>query len=110
MTEDPNLDLFCKKCGTLVPFIPGKHSCPLCKEHFDISKVKHSKIEINVLQKDDDINSSNIKVERAIIQEKCPKCGETGLYYNTAQIRSADEGQTIYYECVSCQYKYSVNS
>jgi DNA-directed RNA polymerase I subunit RPA12 len=46
----------------------------------------------------------------ATIQEKCPKCDHYEMVFHTAQLRSADEGQTVFYSCVKCGYKYSINS
>ncbi|RKO91940.1 transcription factor S-II-domain-containing protein [Blyttiomyces helicus] len=46
----------------------------------------------------------------ATIKEKCPKCDAPEMVFHTAQLRSADEGQTIFYSCVKCGYKYRVNS
>lgn len=40
--------------------------------------------------------------ERAKINMPCKKCDSKQMYYYTMQTRSADEGQTIFYECVKC--------
>ncbi|EIJ94968.1 uncharacterized protein NEPG_00493 [Nematocida parisii ERTm1] len=40
----------------------------------------------------------------AKIKEECPECRSEYLYYYTMQLRSADEGQTVFYEC-DCGYK-----
>ncbi|KAJ3293100.1 DNA-directed RNA polymerase I core subunit rpa12 [Borealophlyctis nickersoniae] len=40
----------------------------------------------------------------ATIKEKCPKCEAPEMVFHTAQLRSADEGQTIFYSCVKCGY------
>ena len=44
------------------------------------------------------------------VEECCPKCGHEGLEFYTLQLRSADEGQTVFYECPECAYKYSTNN
>mmetsp|Transcript_52535 Transcript_52535/g.67357 ORF Transcript_52535/g.67357 Transcript_52535/m.67357 type:complete len:126 (+) Transcript_52535:71-448(+) len=47
---------------------------------------------------------------RMTSQERCPKCDHPELNYYTMQLRSADEGQTVFYECPSCNYTFSVNN
>ena len=42
--------------------------------------------------------------------EKCPKCGYGQMYYSVMQTRSADEGSTVFYECIKCHYKYNQNN
>mmetsp|Transcript_1624 Transcript_1624/g.3455 ORF Transcript_1624/g.3455 Transcript_1624/m.3455 type:complete len:97 (-) Transcript_1624:604-894(-) len=46
----------------------------------------------------------------AVIEEQCPKCKHNRLSYRTAQLRSADEGQTIFYTCLKCKHRFAVNS
>lgn len=48
--------------------------------------------------------------EGPIVERKCPKCGNDKMSYATLQLRSADEGQTVFYTCTECKYKESENS
>jgi len=48
----------------------------------------------------------------AKVDEPCPKCGHPEMSFYTMQLRSADEGSTVFYECLSkkCGHKYSQNN
>lgn len=48
--------------------------------------------------------------EGPIVDRKCPKCGNETMSYATLQLRSADEGQTVFYTCTKCKFKESENS
>lgn len=45
-----------------------------------------------------------------VVERKCPNCGCTKMSYATLQLRSADEGQTVFYTCTKCKFKESENS
>ena len=48
--------------------------------------------------------------QRAEVAEECPKCKNPRMFFWTQQLRSADEGQTVFYECGKCEHRYSVNT
>ena len=51
-------------------------------------------------------------VAHAKIDEPCPKCGNPEMFFYTMQLRSVDEGSTVFYECTDakCGNKFSQNN
>lgn len=47
------------------------------------------------------------RAKEATIQESCPKCGHDEMHFYTMQMRSADEGSTVFYTCPKCGHKFS---
>lgn len=47
---------------------------------------------------------------RSTVDEACIKCGHRGLEFYTMQLRSADEGSTVFYECPECQHTWNQNN
>lgn len=49
---------------------------------------------------------------RATVAEECPNpaCRAPTMRFYTMQLRSADEGQTCFYDCEKCGHKFSVNT
>ena len=43
---------------------------------------------------------------KATMKETCEKCGRKEVRYSEQQLRGADEGSTIFYEC-DCGHKYA---
>lgn len=50
------------------------------------------------------------EAEGPVIDRKCPKCANDKMSYATLQLRSADEGQTVFYTCTKCNFKETENS
>lgn len=50
------------------------------------------------------------EAEGPVIDRKCPKCANNKMSYATLQLRSADEGQTVFYTCTKCNFKETENS
>lgn len=38
-----------------------------------------------------------------VVERLCSKCGNDKMSYATLQLRSADEGQTVFYTCTKCK-------
>lgn len=47
---------------------------------------------------------------KKMIKEECLECGASEQAYETRQLRSVDEGQTIFYECLQCGAKTVLHS
>lgn len=43
-----------------------------------------------------------------IVERSCPKCGNDKMSYATLQLRSADEGQTVFYTCTNCKWVHQI--
>ena len=110
---------FCS-CGTILDASEdGSISCSVCpfKSHFMKLQIKDSITRSAPIPKanwlgDDENEGDNqtINGKYAIIEEPCPKCGHPEQYFYTMQLRSVDEGSTVFYECPKCTNKYSVNN
>jgi DNA-directed RNA polymerase I subunit RPA12 len=108
---------FCQQCGTILdPPINDFVKCSFCPfkcrfEDLDIPEVvtksnpTHPPAWI-----EPEAKTQEAKDKHATIAEPCPKCGNPEQYFYTMQLRSVDEGSTVFYECPKCSYKYSVNN
>lgn len=55
------------------------------------------------------MNKENL-ADGPIAERICKKCGHNEMSYAAMQLRSADEGQTVFYTCVKCKYvMYKLN-
>jgi DNA-directed RNA polymerase subunit M/transcription elongation factor TFIIS len=63
-----------------------------------------------VKKTDSDSEDDGIGAQRALVSEECQKCKHPKMYFWTQQLRSADEGQTVFYECPNCGNRLSINS
>lgn len=53
-------------------------------------------------------NDEKEEAEGPIVERKCPQCQNDKMSYATLQLRSADEGQTVFYTCTKCKYVFLV--
>ncbi|XP_030767143.1 DNA-directed RNA polymerase I subunit RPA12 [Sitophilus oryzae] len=115
---------FCSDCGSILPPLRdiGNIVCYTCSKEYkpemliDENSTVHYTIHFNsrhVQKKRDDLkvfDDEKEEDEGPIVERKCPKCDNNKMSYATIQLRSADEGQTVFYTCTKCKYKESENS
>ncbi|ODV68944.1 hypothetical protein HYPBUDRAFT_104302 [Hyphopichia burtonii NRRL Y-1933] len=116
--------IFCTDCGNLLDTISSKSTldCKLCYKEYPASNFADLKV---VTKSAEDAFPSTLRMKRSVvktslkndeltegatIQEKCPKCDNEEMQYHTLQLRSADEGATVFYTCTSCGYRFRTNN
>lgn len=65
-------------------------------------KVEYT-IPFNTYSKRKNIAKDESADEGPVVERICPKCGNDKMSYATLQLRSADEGQTVFYTCTNCK-------
>lgn len=118
--------IFCLDCGNLLDnpstVQTADVECSQCRAKYPKSEFSNLKV---VTSTADDAFPSTLRSKRsvvktslkkdeltdgAVISEICPKCGNDEMHYHTLQLRSADEGATVFYTCTSCGYKFRTNN
>jgi len=101
---------FCEACGTILDLPTEKTvTCTLCDRAHDIIKLAGDPlVSVKQFASLKTISEGDTIDYRATIEEICPKCGHNELWYSTAQTRSVDEGQTVFYECKKCHNRWSL--
>ncbi|KAL1929488.1 hypothetical protein VTP01DRAFT_1626 [Rhizomucor pusillus] len=116
---------FCPECGNLLDLPTADDDivlCNLCSFAYKTSGNEEEETKV-ITTSSPHAFQSPLKAKRhlvqqskqptesaAMIKEKCPKCGNDEMAYHTMQLRSADEGQTVFYTCPKCGYKENLNS
>jgi len=120
---------FCSSCGSILPVAAENlvnDQCLVCEAFIDrtelgeISYVVHFN-DPDVYSKEKGIASGGKKhknkkkskqpvAEGPMVDRECRECGNKQMSYATLQLRSADEGQTVFYTCPKCKFKESENS
>lgn len=103
------MDEFCKNCESIM--MDGVCDCGYKKTvESETSTIRvwfNKKKELLVPTG----NNKDPDTQGPQVEKYCNKCGVLTMQtYFTAQLRSADEGQTVFYRCVKCLIQTSENS
>ncbi|MES1918921.1 hypothetical protein MHBO_000811 [Bonamia ostreae] len=110
--------LFCPKCESILsrPDLNNVISCYACNynclhsEFFSPEQISDQKEEIFTEEFYDCDDFSGDVVARPTVKFDCPECPSKKASYLALQMRSVDEGQTVFYECVDCGHKTRTDS
>eukprot|EP00699_Malawimonas_sp_californiana_P001668 EC715979.1.p2 GENE.EC715979.1~~EC715979.1.p2 ORF type:complete len:119 (+),score=14.72 EC715979.1:52-408(+) len=109
---------FCPDCGCLLD-VPGYVeyiTCNLCGYSCQAAEFEKTTIVTRSVNPDHLAKSAVVasgtekKNTNALINEECMKCHAKQVSFTTMQLRSADEGQTVFYNCLKCGHKWNVNA
>ncbi|XP_046875389.1 DNA-directed RNA polymerase I subunit RPA12 [Hypomesus transpacificus] len=112
---DPN---FCPECGNVLP-LPAMQdtvNCPRCSFSIPVIDFASQKITSTVIFNPIEQSSVTLEDEEdselkgAVIDRRCSRCNKEGMVYHTRQMRSADEGQTVFFTCIHCRYQEKEDS
>ncbi|KII75203.1 DNA-directed RNA polymerase I subunit RPA12 [Thelohanellus kitauei] len=99
---------FCCYCGTFLRMNirKGLLTCDSCDSSFNVLSDKFCDQHQTIIFDEDETavvakKKSGVDV---IADRVCQKCGNPQMSFKTLQTRSADEGQTVYYTCLKCEY------
>ncbi|KAJ9583377.1 hypothetical protein L9F63_022284 [Diploptera punctata] len=113
LTSEPG---FCPDCGTILPLLSDKDGvrCYICKkvygsEVFPGLECNYTS-QFNSLETYSELKKGQESAEGPVVERKCPNCENDTMSYATLQLRSADEGQTVFYTCTKCKFKETENS
>ncbi|KAL8678962.1 MAG: hypothetical protein Q9186_004730 [Xanthomendoza sp. 1 TL-2023] len=93
--------VFCTDCGNLLDGASDTSSTTITtksKPSAFPSALRAKRSAVQTLTEEDTKTT-------ATIQEACPQCGMQEVRFYTQQLRSADEGTTVFYSCDQCGNK-----
>ena len=119
---------FCTDCGNLLPLRFDKlFACDCCglqnqsTSYFLFTSSLATTYDVDAMLESTTVSSTSqfpshlrdkrgpVKSENvsagdtwATVDEQCPHCHARKVHYTTVQLRSADEGSTIFYSCSGC--------
>lgn len=92
--------------------------CVVCKYEVNVEIMEDYEVKYTVEFNTKSNYSEERKLKAAtgaqsngpVVERRCPRCGNETMSYASLQLRSADEGQTIFYTCTKCHFKETENS
>ncbi|XP_076864553.1 DNA-directed RNA polymerase I subunit RPA12 [Brachyhypopomus gauderio] len=108
---------FCPECGNILP-VPDMRDvvvCPRCSFNISVREFLGHVIKSTVIfnpleQSSSTVESEDSELTGPVVDRRCSRCNKEGMVYHTRQMRSADEGQTVFFTCTHCRYQEKEDS
>ncbi|GAA5926221.1 uncharacterized protein JCM15063_000219 [Sporobolomyces koalae] len=120
--------VFCSRCGNLLD-LPGDEdhlACDACGQVEDATGGRDAAYEGKVITTKSNPaafpsslrqlktslvkNRGDVEKKKVYVDETCEKCGAKQMSVKTMQLRSADEGATVFYSCDKCGFQTRLNN
>ncbi|KIN06567.1 hypothetical protein OIDMADRAFT_17376 [Oidiodendron maius Zn] len=112
---------FCDDCGDTLPVsVESSVKCDCCgsvNQNVLLSQVQvstttkaRSKLRDKLNSNVQVVTAEDAKGSQQRTDKNCPKCDKQDLIFTQAQLRSADEGTTLFYYCLSCSHRFVENN
>ncbi|RAQ42128.1 DNA-directed RNA polymerase [Aspergillus flavus] len=98
LDESPEETLQCELCGKLAKNTVFFHTQTTASENFP-SKLRNKMKSFTQKATRDELGPG------PTIEVDCVKCPSKDVTYSQVQLRSADEGSTIFYNCLKCGHR-----
>lgn len=108
---------FCPECGSVLP-LPGAQdtlACTRCGFPVNVRDlegkiVKNSVVFHKLGTAVPQWGEEGPEFQGPVVDRRCSRCGHERMAYHTRQMRSADEGQTVFYTCTNCKFQEKEDS
>ncbi|KAI5939108.1 DNA-directed RNA polymerase I subunit RPA12 [Manis javanica] len=108
---------FCPDCGSILP-LPGVQdtvTCTRCGFSINVrdfeGKIVKTSVVFNKVGTTMPVTvEEGPEFQGPVVDRHCTRCGHEGMAYHTRQMRSADEGQTVFYTCTNCKFQEKEDS
>ncbi|KAF2020804.1 DNA-directed RNA polymerase I polypeptide [Aaosphaeria arxii CBS 175.79] len=117
--------LFCKDCGNLLARKPSTTStihCHICDASnnniwptYVVTQSKPGAFPSSLENKRSAGGIQEIDWAAAAdtwptTSQPCPECNHPEMFFREMQLRSADEGSTVFYRCAKCSHMYKADN